>query len=47
MINQLEKELQNIYGSDATFRPDQEKAILSVIRGKRTLVVEKTGLGAN
>lgn len=45
MINQLEKELQNIYGSDATFRPDQKKAILSVIRGKRTLVVEKTGWG--
>lgn len=45
MINQLEKELENIYGSDATFRPDQEKAILSVIRGNRTLVVEKTGWG--
>lgn len=45
MTNQLEKELKLIYGQDATFRPDQEKAILSVIKGKRTLVVEKTGWG--
>ena len=45
MTNQLEKELKLIYGQDATFRPDQQKAILSVIQGKRTLVVEKTGWG--
>jgi len=45
MKNQLEKELKSIYGQDADFRPDQEKAILSVLKGKRTLVVEKTGWG--
>lgn len=45
MTNQLEKELKLRYGQDAAFRPDQERAILSVLQGKRTLVVEKTGWG--
>lgn len=45
MRNQLAKELKDIYGPKATFRSDQEKAIMSVIQGKRTLVVEKTGWG--
>ncbi len=38
-------ELQKAYGKDAEFRDGQEKAILGVLSGKRTLVVQKTGWG--
>lgn len=41
----LEQELINVYGKDAKFREGQLEAILSVLQGKRTLVVQKTGWG--
>lgn len=41
----LKEELKKIYGNNASFREDQEEAILSVLQNHRTLVVEKTGWG--
>ena len=41
----INKMLKEIYGKDATFREDQDKAIVSVLEGKKTLVVQRTGWG--
>ena len=45
MKERLQKELICIYGESAEFREGQLEAILSVLEGKRTLVVQKTGWG--
>lgn len=37
--------LKEIYGADATFRDDQDKAIVAVLEGRKTLVVQRTGWG--
>ena len=37
--------LKKYYGEDAEFRDGQEEAILNVLKGKRSLVVQKTGWG--
>ncbi|MBR3207019.1 MAG: hypothetical protein IKF58_11480, partial [Bacillus sp. (in: Bacteria)] len=41
----LRKALKNIYGQDAEFRDGQQEAILAVLNGKRTLVIQHTGWG--
>lgn len=41
MLNQL----VSAYGADAQFRTGQEEAILSILKGDRALVVQKTGWG--
>lgn len=41
----LQEELESVYGKYAKFRPGQEEAILSVLNGKRTLIVQHTGWG--
>lgn len=42
---QLRELLKTIYGENAKFRPGQEEAVLSVLNGKKTLVVQHTGWG--
>ena len=37
--------LREVYGENAKFRDGQEEAILSVLNGKKTLVVQRTGWG--
>jgi len=37
--------LEEVYGSNAIFRDGQLEAIISVVQGKRALVVQKTGWG--
>lgn len=44
-MRDLLSELRECYGQDAKFRDGQEEAINSVLDGKRTLVVQKTGWG--
>lgn len=44
-MRDLLSELKKYYGKDAEFRKGQEEAINSVLDGKRTLVVQKTGWG--
>ena len=44
-MRDLVSELKKYYGKDAEFRKGQEEAINSVLDGKRTLVVQKTGWG--
>lgn len=44
-MRDLLAELKKYYGKDAEFRKGQEEAINSVLAGKRTLVVQKTGWG--
>lgn len=44
-MRDLLSELKKCYGEDAEFREGQEEAINSVLDGKRTLVVQKTGWG--
>lgn len=41
----LNKMLKDIYGKNAAFRDDQDKAIVSVLEGRKTLVVQRTGWG--
>lgn len=41
----LKQLLKNVYGEGARFRDGQEEAILSVLNGKKTLVVQRTGWG--
>ena len=41
----LRKTLKEIYGPDAIFREGQEEAVLAVLNGKKTLVVQHTGWG--
>ena len=43
--NELMEELKNCYGENAEFREGQMEAIMAVLEGKRTLVVQKTGWG--
>ncbi|HBA47065.1 MAG TPA: ATP-dependent DNA helicase RecG [Lachnospiraceae bacterium] len=38
-------ELRECYGPDAVFRDGQEEAVLGILNGRRTLVVQKTGWG--
>lgn len=45
MKERLQEELISIYGEGAEFREGQLEAIQSVLEGKRTLVVQKTGWG--
>jgi len=42
---ELQEELIKIYGPGAQFREGQQEALISVLEGKRTLVVQKTGWG--
>lgn len=44
-MKDLLSELKKYYGKDAEFRKGQEEAINSILDGKRTLVVQKTGWG--
>ncbi len=44
-MTELQEELKKYYGEDALFREGQEEAIENVLKGKRTLVVQKTGWG--
>ncbi|GAB3807403.1 DEAD/DEAH box helicase [Virgibacillus kimchii] len=39
------KELQQVFGTNATFRDGQDRAIDRILQGKRVLVVQKTGWG--
>lgn len=41
----LDEYMHEIYGENAQFREGQREAILSVLEGKRTLVVQRTGWG--
>ena len=41
----LMEELKNCYGENAQYREGQMEAIIAVLEGKRTLVVQKTGWG--
>ncbi len=41
----LRRILKEIYGHDAEFRDGQEEAVLAVLNGKKTLVVQHTGWG--
>ena len=41
----LREELEKIYGKFSRFRPGQEEAVLAVLNGKKTLVVQHTGWG--
>ena len=41
----LREALKEIFGENARFREGQEEAILSVLNGKKTLVVQHTGWG--
>ena len=43
--NDLLEELKRCYGADAEYREGQLEAIIAVLEGKRTLVVQKTGWG--
>lgn len=45
LMDELRNEFQKYYGKEAHFRPGQAEAILGVLEGKRTLVVQKTGWG--
>ncbi len=45
VMRNLLEELKKYYGKNAEFRQGQEEAISSVLAGKRTLVVQKTGWG--
>lgn len=42
---QLRDLLKEVYGENAKFRPGQEEAVLAVLNGKKTLVVQHTGWG--
>lgn len=42
---ELMAELKNCYGENAEYREGQKEAIMAVLDGKRTLVVQKTGWG--
>lgn len=44
-LNEILQVLQEAYGPDATFREGQSEAILAILRGQNTLVVQKTGWG--
>lgn len=44
-MDKLLHRLREYYGEDAQYREGQEEAIRDVLRGKRTLVVQKTGWG--
>lgn len=44
-MNEILTELKRYYGDDAQFREGQAEAIMGVLQGKRTLVVQKTGWG--
>ncbi|MBR1691628.1 MAG: ATP-dependent DNA helicase RecQ [Lachnospiraceae bacterium] len=44
-MEELNEELRSCYGEDAKFREGQAEAILGVLQGERTLVVQKTGWG--
>lgn len=44
-MNEILTELKRYYGDDAEFREGQAEAIMGVLQGKRTLVVQKTGWG--
>lgn len=44
-MNEILAELKKYYGGDAEFREGQAEAIMGVLQGKRTLVVQKTGWG--
>lgn len=44
-FEELNVELKKYYGENASFREGQAEAILSILEGKRTLVVQKTGWG--
>lgn len=41
----LQASLEEIYGKGAMFHADQDKAIMAVLEGKKTLVVQSTGWG--
>lgn len=41
----LRRDLEEVYGKGAQFREGQEEAILAVLNGKKTLVVQHTGWG--
>lgn len=45
LMNEILTELKESYGEDAEFREGQAEAIIGVLQGKRTLVVQKTGWG--
>ena len=45
LTNELLAELKQYYGADAEYREGQLEAIIAVLEGKRTLVVQKTGWG--
>ncbi len=45
--NLAQQYLESAYGKNASFRNGQLEPILSVLKGKRTLVVQKTGWGKN
>ena len=44
-FEELNVELKKYYGENASFREGQAEAILRILEGKRTLVVQKTGWG--
>ena len=45
LMNEILTELKKSYGENAEFREGQAEAIIGVLEGKRTLVVQKTGWG--
>ena len=45
LMNEILAEFKKYYGENAEFRDGQAEAIIGILQGKRTLVVQKTGWG--